>query len=65
MKAMNNGAKLTGKEANKRAQRIIPPIPDTPENVARAIMQGPPKGKWEFLKKTGAPKPKTKAGEGA
>ena len=23
-------------------------IPDTPENVARAIMQGPPKKDWRF-----------------
>lgn len=27
------------------------PIPDTPENVARAAMQGPPKEDWEYLKK--------------
>ena len=27
------------------------PIPDTPENVARACMQGPPKEDWEYLKK--------------
>ena len=46
-------------------KRVIPPIPDTPENVARAIMQGPPKGKWEFLKKTETPKAKTKAREGS
>ena len=26
------------------------PIPDTPENVARAIMQGPPKKEWDYLK---------------
>ena len=26
------------------------PIPDTPENIARAIMQGPPKAEWEFEK---------------
>ena len=25
------------------------PIPDTMENIARAIMQGPPKKKWRFL----------------
>ena len=25
-------------------------IPDTPENVAKAIMQGPPKRDWDFLK---------------
>ena len=29
-------------------------IPDTPENVARAIMQGPPKRDWDFLKPGGA-----------
>ena len=44
----------------ERVEQIIPPIPDTPENVARAIMQGPPKGKWEFLNKTGTPKAKSK-----
>ena len=27
------------------------PIPDTPENVAKVIMQRPPKKEWEFLKK--------------
>ena len=26
------------------------PIPDTPENIARACMQGPPKKTWDFLK---------------
>ena len=26
------------------------PIPDTPENVARAIMRGPPKKRWNYLK---------------
>ncbi len=29
-----------------------PPIPDTPENIARACMQGPPKKEWAFLKKS-------------
>ena len=47
----------------KKAQRkrgrppvrvMPPPIPDTPENVARAIMQGPPKKDWDFLKPGGA-----------
>ncbi len=28
-------------------------IPDTPENIARAIMQGPPKKDWEYLKDSG------------
>lgn len=30
------------------------PIPDKPENIARACMQGPPKKTWDFLK-PGAP----------
>lgn len=30
---------------------IIPPIPDTPENVARAIMKQPPKKEWDYLKR--------------
>ena len=28
-----------------------PPIPDTPENVARVIMQCPPKKKWDYQKR--------------
>ncbi len=28
----------------------IEPVPDTPENIARLIMQGPPKKKWDFQK---------------
>ena len=27
------------------------PIPDTPENIAKAIMKGPPKKKWRYLEK--------------
>ena len=26
-------------------------IPDTPENIARAILAGPPKKEWDYLKK--------------
>ena len=26
------------------------PIPDTPENIARACMTGPPKKDWDYLK---------------
>ena len=29
----------------------IPSIPDTPENVARAILSGRPKKVWDYLKK--------------
>lgn len=25
-------------------------IPDGPENIARAIMRGPPKKEWDYLK---------------
>ncbi len=28
----------------------VEPIPDTPENIARSIMQGPPKEEWDFEK---------------
>lgn len=27
-----------------------PPIPDTPEAIALACMQGPPKQDWDYLK---------------
>lgn len=45
--------------------RVMPePIPDTPENVARACMMGPPKREWDFLKPGGAgyatPEPPTR-----
>lgn len=32
-------------------KQLPPPIPDTPENIAFACMQGPPKKEWDFLKK--------------
>ena len=38
-------------EKNKGGRPPLPmpePIPDTPENVARSIMQGPPKDHWRF-----------------
>ena len=40
-----------------RPSRPMPePIPDTPENVARAIMTTPPKGReeWDYLKEADA-----------
>ena len=50
---------MKGKESNgsnpKRGRPVQntlpPPIPDTPENIAKACMQGPPKKKWRYLKK--------------
>ncbi len=42
-----------GKTKRKRGrppERKMPePIPDTPEAVARACMQGPPKADWDYL----------------
>ena len=32
-------------------RKMPEPIPDTPENIARAIMLGPPKEEWRYLKK--------------
>ena len=42
------------KDKNRKRGRPVklempPPIPDTPENVAKAIMQGPPKNVWRYL----------------
>jgi len=38
--------KKAGRPALPRAEQI----PDTPENVAKAITQGPPKRKWRYDK---------------
>ena len=45
------------KETKKPAPRGRPiknampePIPDTAENIARAIMRGPPKRQWDYIK---------------
>ena len=42
-----------GKDQKKSGGRteIIPSIPDTPENVARAIMMNKPKKEWDYLKR--------------
>lgn len=50
------GGFKVSEEKKKRQGRPVknempPPIPDTPENIARAIMQGPPKKEWDYLKK--------------
>ena len=29
---------------------MLDPIPDTPENIARACMMSPPKKDWNYLK---------------
>ena len=42
-------------------RKMPPRIPDSPENIALACMQGPPKKDWEFLKKKAKPKSKKSA----
>jgi len=34
----------------------IQSIPDTPENIARAIMRGPPKKEWRYTTKSDSAK---------
>ena len=43
----------TPRKTGRPAKAMPEPIPDTPENIALACMQGPPKNKneWEYLKK--------------
>ena len=36
--------------------RLPPLIPDTPENIAKAILSGPPKQEWDYLKPKGKAK---------
>ena len=48
-----NPQDLSGPQPTKVGRPAKPrpaPIPDTPENVARAIMKGPPKKGWRYLK---------------
>lgn len=42
----------TKKPRGRPTEREMPErIPDSPENIARAIMQGPPKKGWDYLKR--------------
>ena len=44
----------TKRKRGRPPARIMPnPIPDTPENVARSIMRGPPKRDWRYLQPGG------------
>lgn len=44
---------MTMTKKRKRGRPVIrklpDPIPDTPENIALAIMQGSPKDEWRYL----------------
>lgn len=48
-----NKSKKSGRKRGRSAIYVMPdPIPDTPKNVARAILNTPPKkdDDWDFLK---------------
>ena len=48
---MNKGARSQPRPRGRPPILVMPdPIPDTPENVAKAILRGPPKREWDFLK---------------
>ena len=42
---------MTKKKKRGRPKELLMPnlIPDTPENIAKACMQGPPKEEWDYL----------------
>ncbi len=43
---------MSKKKRGRPVTRKMPePIPDTAENIALALMQGPPKDGWRYLKK--------------
>ena len=47
-------AKKVPKKPLGRPPKPMPEqIPDTPENVAKALMNTPPKKDWDYLKKEG------------
>ena len=49
-KQKNARPKRTGTAKGGRPARPMPElIPDTPENIAKACMQGPPKKQWDYL----------------
>ena len=53
---MNREGRMEEKRETEKKQRGRPPlpmpelIPDTPENVMRAIVNTPPKKEWRYLK---------------
>ena len=45
---MNNSKRHKGRPAREMPE----PIPDTPENVAKALVTQPPKREWSYLTDT-------------
>ena len=48
---MKQHPKPTSAPVGRPPKPMPAPIPDTPESVARAIMKGPPKKVWRYLKR--------------
>lgn len=49
-KKKSSGKRATPRNPVGRPARPMPDrIPDTPENIARAILAGPPKKDWRYL----------------
>ena len=57
----NNGKPKVNRRGRPPELVMPPPIPDTPENIARACFQGPPKKEWEYLKSGAARKAERRA----
>ena len=56
---MNNASRRVRKRGRPTEKAMPGPIPDTPQNVALALVTTPPKddGDWDYLKDSGeAPK---------
>ncbi len=47
---MNQDDKKTAPRGRPIEKPMPEPIPDTAENIARAIMRGPPKKEWDYMK---------------
>ena len=48
---MNRPKKQPKSSVGRPLELVMPePIPDTPEIIARACIQGPPKKDWDYLK---------------
>ena len=44
-------ASIKKRSRGRPVEKPMPePIPDTPENIARAIVRGPPKKEWDYMK---------------
>ena len=47
---MNQDDKKTAPRGRPVKNTMPEPIPDTAENISRAIMRGPPKKEWNYMK---------------